>query len=99
MIGQNGMKNTDRGAAVTRQKDGRQVMVSYYYYNGGDNADTTIQIDGKSYETSKMLEDGAYYTFQTSGRDSYFRNALVLVRRRALHRIAGNDCSSADDRV
>ena len=46
--------------------------------NGGDNADTTIQIDGKSYETSKMLEDGAYYTFQTSGRDSYFRNALVL---------------------
>lgn len=25
-----------------------------------------------------MLEDGAYYTFSTEGRDSYFRNALVL---------------------
>ena len=46
--------------------------------NGGDNATTKILIDGEEQATEKMLEDGAYYTFKTSGRDSYFRNALVV---------------------
>lgn len=64
----------------TNITDGEEVggKVTITANNGGDNADTKIQIDGIEYPVTKMLEDGAYYTFSTEGRDSYFRNALML---------------------
>lgn len=64
----------------TNISDGAEIggTVTITANNGGDNADTTIQIDGENYPVTKMLEDGAYYTSSTEGRDSYFRNALVL---------------------
>ena len=45
--------------------------------DGGDNANTRIFIDGEEVSASPMLEDGAYLSFLTMDRDSYFLNALA----------------------
>ena len=45
--------------------------------DGGSNADTKIQIDGQEVETIPMLEDGAYFAFTATDRNSYFKNAVT----------------------
>lgn len=46
--------------------------------DGGDNANSKIQLDDAELDLKKVLENGAYYSFATAGRDSYFHNALTL---------------------
>ena len=46
--------------------------------DGTDNTSSKIQLDGTELDVKKVLEDGAYYSFATAGRDSYFHNALTL---------------------
>lgn len=43
--------------------------------DGGDNANSKILLDGVELPVGKVLENGAYYSFATAGRDSYFHNA------------------------
>lgn len=45
--------------------------------DGTNNSSTVISLDGNQLTTSPMLEDGAYFTFEATGRDSYFENALM----------------------
>lgn len=45
--------------------------------NGGDNADTTISVDGTPVESQNMLENGAYLMVKTTGMDNYFKNAVT----------------------
>ena len=51
--------------------------VSITANDGGTNASTKIYIDGTQYTTTPMMEDGAYFTFLTIGRDSYFKNIIT----------------------
>lgn len=34
VLGQNGMKNTDRAVGISHAENGRQVLVSSFFYNG-----------------------------------------------------------------
>ncbi len=45
--------------------------------DGGTNAASEIYIDGVKYDTTPVMEDGAYFTFEATGRDSYFHNAVT----------------------
>ena len=46
--------------------------------DGGDNANTSIQVDGQpAQQQQNVLEDGAYFIVKTSGMDSYFKNAVT----------------------
>lgn len=45
--------------------------------DGKDNANTKIYIDDSEVNTVPMIEDGSYFSFLTSDRDSYFLNALA----------------------
>ena len=46
--------------------------------DGGDNANSKILLDGVELPVGKVLENGAYHSFSTAGRDSYFHHALTL---------------------
>lgn len=63
----------------TSVSEGEEVngTVSLTASNGADNANTKIYVDGAQYEATYMLDDGAYLTFSTTGRDSYFKTALT----------------------
>ena len=65
----------------TNITDGQQVRgtITATANNGQGNAGVTIQLDGNDLTTKNVLENGAYYTFATAGRDSYFHNALTVV--------------------
>src|SRR5699024_446687 len=45
--------------------------------DGGDNANTTISVDGTEVDTQMVLEDGAYFMVKTSGMNNYFKNAVT----------------------
>lgn len=64
----------------TNITDGQQVRstVTATANDGGDNANSKILLDGVELPVGKVLENGAYYSFATAGRDSYFHNALTL---------------------
>ena len=63
----------------TNISDGEEVSgtVTITANDGEDNSSTKIYIDGEEYSTFYTLEDGAYLTFDTDGRDNYFKNALT----------------------
>ncbi|MBQ7345355.1 MAG: hypothetical protein IJW45_04745, partial [Oscillospiraceae bacterium] len=63
----------------TNISEGEEVggTVSITANDGGTNASTKIYIDGTQYTTTAMMEDGAYFSFLTSGLDSYFKNILT----------------------
>ena len=63
----------------TNISEGEEVsgIVSVTANDGGDNANSEIYVDGIKYQTTPMLEDGAYFTFHADGRDSYFVNAIT----------------------
>lgn len=60
-------------------KDGQAVsgIVTVTANDGSVGSAAEIYLDGVKQETAPMLEDGAYFNFVTSGRDSYFRNAVT----------------------
>ena len=64
----------------TNITEGQQVhsIVTATANDGSDNTDSRIQLDGEELAVKKVLENGAYYSFATAGRDSYFHNALTL---------------------
>lgn len=64
----------------TNITDGQEVRstVTATANDGGDNANSKILLDGVELPVGKVLENGAYYSFATAGRDSYFHNALTL---------------------
>ena len=64
----------------TNITDGQQVRstVTATANDGGDDANSKILLDGVELPVGKVLENGAYYSFATAGRDSYFHNALTL---------------------
>ena len=59
-------------------KDGEKVRgsVTVTANDGNGALDSRIYIDGAEYQTQPTFENGAYFTFLTSGRDSYFKNAV-----------------------
>ena len=63
----------------TNISDGEEVSgtVSVTANDGADNANSKIYIDGVEYSTVPMFEDGAYFSFNATGRDSYFKNMLT----------------------
>ena len=64
----------------TNITDGQEVRgtVTATANDGKGNADSKILLDSVELPVEKVLENGAYYTFATAGRDSYFHNALTL---------------------
>lgn len=72
-------KLNDVTGVRTNISEGEQVRgtVSITANDGGANAATGIYVDGVKQETAPMLEDGAYFSFYASGRDSYFKNAIT----------------------
>ena len=53
----------------TNISDGEEVRgkVSITANDGGTNSSTKIYVDGTQYTTTRMMEDGAYFSFQTDG--------------------------------
>lgn len=72
-------KLNDVDGIRTNIGEGEEVSgtVSITANNGGDNSASEIYVDGTKYSTVPMLEDGAYFSFLTAGRDSYFKNVLT----------------------
>lgn len=56
--------------------------------NGKDNSTMSMEIDGKDVALKPVLEDGAYYAFSTSGRDSYFKTALATTKNEIIEPIS-----------
>ena len=56
--------------------------------NGKDNSAISMQIDGKEVNLKPVLEDGAYYAFSTSGRDSYFKTAVATTKNEIIEPIS-----------
>ena len=45
--------------------------------DGNNNENTTIMVDGVQQTVKNTLEDGAYFMIETSGINSYFKNAIT----------------------
>ena len=74
----------------TNITDGEEVSgtISVTANDGTDNSLSEIYIDGVKQDTVAMLEDGAYFTFNATGRDSYFRNAITTTDNEFIASIA-----------
>ena len=72
-------KLNDVDGIRTNISEGEEVSgtVSITANDGADNANSQVYVDGIKCATTPMLEDGAYFSFLTAGRDSYFKNVLT----------------------
>lgn len=82
-------KLNDIDGIRTNIGDGEEIsgIVSVTANDGGDNSNSKIYIDGVEYQTKPMFEDGAYFTFDAEGRDSYFQNAVTTTDNEILQMI------------
>lgn len=73
----------------TNISEGENVKgtISITANDGTTNAKTQIYIDGVKQTTSRMLEDGGYFTYTLDGIDSYFRSAITTTSDERIHHI------------
>lgn len=85
----------------TNISDGEEVggIVSVTANNGSDNANNEIYIDGTKLDTTPMFEDGAYFNFTATGRDSYFKNLLTTTDNEQIAKIGAWQYVNLDGQI
>ena len=73
--GQTGVRLSLNNADVKNTAYSGTVQVSAKDFSGGRIA--SIQLDGKAAELNEAMERGAYFVFDHTGVDSYFKSALT----------------------
>ena len=73
----NKLNNVDGIRTNISEKENLKDTVTITANDGTDNANTKICIDDEQVDAMPMIEDGAYLSFLTMERDSYFLNALA----------------------
>ena len=71
--------NDTKGAVRLNVSDGSVIsgVTTITANDGGDNIDTTIQVDQNAQTQKNVFENGAYFMIKTSGIDSYFKDAVT----------------------
>ncbi len=79
-------KLNDVDGIRTNISDGEMVRgtVSITANDGTSNASTKIYVDGVKQTTTKMLEDGAYFSFYSPNRDTGFHNQLTTNKNKLI---------------